>query len=177
MTIPHPPPAAQWIPPTDATRRASNSRVAIALAVLGILIATAALVIGIIDLTRPTSSGASKVSATPVAPPSFTPEQIAAAKKELCTVFQVASRSVQQDTNGTDIAVARISTTNAAGMLDAAADNPALGQSEGDAARNLAAAYRNVVALASIFDKGSPVIQSALDDANRADAAMAATCR
>jgi hypothetical protein len=140
------------------------------------LIAVAALVVGIIDLTRPSATGPSRASPAASPSPTFTPDQVASAKKDLCTTYQVAAHSVKQDTNGTDIAIARISSTNAAGMLDAAADTPALGQSERDAARNLASTYRNVVALASVFDKGSPIIQSALDDANRADAAMAAMC-
>lgn len=169
------PTPAQWTPPAEPSRPASNGRVAVALAVVG-LIAVAALVVGIIDLTRPTSSSAGKASTTASPSPTFTPDQVASAKKELCSTYQIAAHSVKQDTNGTDIAIARISSTNAAGMLDAAADSPALGQSERDAARNLASAYRNVVALASVFDKGSPVIQSALDDANRADAAMVAMC-
>ncbi|WP_141772677.1 hypothetical protein [Mycobacterium malmoense] len=177
MTIPHPPPAAQWIPPTDATRRASNSRVAIALAVLGILIATAALVIGIIDLTRPTSSGASKVSATPVAPPSFTPEQVAAAKKELCSTYQLAAHSVNVDTHSSDTALARASLVNGAAMLDAAAANPALSTNDRDAARALASAYRTSNAVSSGADPASPQYQRTIDEVNRLDDAMAAICR
>ena len=173
---PHPPPPVQWTPPpAESSRKGSSGRFAIALVVVG-LIAVAALVVGIIDLTRPTSSASGKASTTASPTPTFTPDQVANAKKDLCSTYQVAARSVKQDTNGTDIAIARISSTNAAGMLDAAADSPALGQSERDAARNLASAYRNVVALASVFDKGSSVIQSALDDANRADEAMVVIC-
>src|SRR6516165_2954407 len=120
------PPPAQWTPPGQPGGRASNGRIVIALVVVG-LIAVAALVVGIIDLTRPSSSGAGKAS-TPASPsPTFTPDQVASAKKELCSAYQVAARSVKQDTNATDVAIARVSVTNAAGMLDAATDNPALG--------------------------------------------------
>jgi hypothetical protein len=153
-----------------------NGGLAIAVAVVG-LIAVAALVVGIVGLARPTSTtGGNHVTTTSAAAATFTPDQIASAKKNLCSVYQVASRSVKQDTNGGDMALARVSLTNAGGMLDAAADNPALGGNERDAARALASAYRNVVAIGSVFDRTSPVGQASLDDANRADAAMAAMC-
>jgi hypothetical protein len=140
------------------------------------LIAVAALVVGIIGLTRPTSDTASKAS-TALGPLStFTPDQVANAKKNLCTLYQVAAKSVKQDTNGTDVALARISTTNAAGILDAAADHPALEQGDRDTAHNLAAAYRNAVAISSVFDKTSPVLQQSIDDVNRLDGMMAARC-
>src|ERR1700757_717045 len=170
------PPPAQWTPPPVAPGRpASSGRIAVALVVVG-LIAVAALVVGIIDLARPSSSASGKVSTTASPSPTFTPDQVASAKKNLCSIYQVASRSVNADTNGTDIAIARISLANAAGMVDTAADNPALGQSERDAARRLASAYHTYVALASVFDKTSPLMQNALDEANRADAAMATMC-
>ncbi|BBZ50401.1 hypothetical protein BST25_18100 [Mycobacterium heidelbergense] len=169
-----PPPTAQWTPPAVTHRPASNIGIVVALIGIG-LIAAAALVIGIIDLTRPASNGGGVVPT--VQPPStFTAKQTADAKKNLCTMYQVAARSVKEDTNGPDIAIARISLTNGAGMLDAATDNPALGQSERDAARNLAAAYRNAVAISSVFDKTSSVFQQSLDDVNRLDGIMAAIC-
>jgi hypothetical protein len=177
VTNPQPPAPAQWTPPAEPGRPASNGRVVLALVVIG-LIAVAALVVGIVDLARPNSSGNGKAASTSVTPsPTFTPDQVASAKKNLCSVYQVASRSVNADTNGTDIAIARISLTNAAGMLDMAADNLALGQSERDAARTLASAYHTYVAAASVFDKTSAIMQNALDDANRADGAMAAICQ
>jgi len=172
---PQPPPPAPWTPPAEPRRPASSGRIAVALVVIG-LIAVAALVLGLIDLARPSSSGASKASTTVAPSPTFLPDQAANAKKELCSVYQVASRSVNADTNGTDIAIARVSLTNAAGMLDTAANNPALGQSERNAARTLASAYHTYVAVASVFDKTSPIMQNALDEANRADAAMATMC-
>jgi hypothetical protein len=140
------------------------------------LIALAALVVGVIGLSRPASNGAGKGSTTAVPSPTFTAEQVANAKKNLCTMYQVAARSVKQDTNATDVALARISTTNAAGILEAAADNPALEQSDRDTAHNLAAAYRNAVAISSVFDKTSSVLQQSIDDVNRLDGLMAAKC-
>jgi hypothetical protein len=176
VTNPQPPAPAQSTPPAEPGGPASNGRVVLALVVIG-LIAVAALVVGIVDLARPNSSGASAAPTSVTPSPIFTPDQVASAKKNLCSVYQVASRSVNADTNGTDIAIARISLTNAAGMLDMAADNLALGQSERDAARTLASAYHTYVAAASVFDKTSPIMQNALDDANRADGAMATICQ
>jgi hypothetical protein len=141
------------------------------------LIAVAALVVGIIDLARPNSSASGTVSTAASPSPTFTPDQVASAKKELCTTYTIASRSVNQDTNGPDVAIARISLTNAGGMLDAAAENPAIGQNEREAARNLAAAYRAEVAISSVFDKTSSVFLQSVDDVNRLDGAMGAICR
>jgi len=170
------PPPAQWTPPGEPGGRASNGRIVIAVVVVG-LIAVAALVVGIIDLTRPTSSGAGKAS-TPASPsPTFTPDQVASAKKELCSAYQLAARSVNADTHGPDTALARISLVNGAGMLDAAAANPALTTNDRDAARALASAYRTSNAVSSDTDVASPLYQMTLDDAKRADAVMAATCR
>ncbi|WP_131805989.1 hypothetical protein [Mycobacterium alsense] len=83
---------------------------------------------------------------------------------------------MKHDTNGPDVAIARISTTNAAGILEAAADNPALEQGDRDAANNLAAGYRTAVAISSVFDKTSSVLQQSIDDVNRLDGVMAAKC-
>lgn len=176
MTIPPPPPATQWVPPTDTTRRTSSSRIAILLATVGILVATAALVIGIVDLARPASRGPGTSPAPATPSTTFTPEQAAGAKKDLCSAYQLAARSVKADTNSADTVIARISLTNAAGILDAAANNPALADGERDTARKLAAAYRTIDAISSNFDKTSPVFQQSVDEANQADAAMAALC-
>ena len=112
-----------------------------------------------------------------MAPPTYTAEQIARAMKDLCSAYDVAARSVKADTNNSDTAIARISLTNAAGMLDAAAENPALHSNARDAARALAAAYRTTNAVSSVSDNSSALFQMTIDDANRADAAMAAACR
>jgi hypothetical protein len=141
------------------------------------LIAVAALVVGIIDLARPASSAPGKVSTMPAPSPTFTPDQVASAKKELCSAYQLAARSVNADTHSSDTALARISLVNGAGMLDAAAVNPALSANDRDAARALASAYRTSNAVSSDTDVASPLYQMTLDDAKRADAVMTATCR
>ena len=107
----------------------------------------------------------------------LTPEQEASAKKELCSTYQVAARSVDADTHSSDTALARISLANAAGMLDAAAANPALSTNDRDAARALASAYWVTNAVSSVTDASSPLYQTTLDDAKRAADAMAAICR
>jgi hypothetical protein len=140
------------------------------------LIAVAALVVGIIDLTRPTSTASGKASTTASPSPTFTPDQVASAKKELCSAYQLAAHSVKADTNSADTAIARISLTNAAGILDAAANNPVLNNADRDSAHKLAAAYRTIDAVSSVFDKTSLVFQQSVDEANQADAAMAAVC-
>lgn len=163
---------------TDSPQRWSTWRLAAALAAIG-LIAVAALIVGVIDLTRTTSTTSGEVHApvSKIAPPTYTAEQVARAMKDLCSAYDVAARSVKADTNNSDTAIARISLTNAAGMLDAAAENPALRSNARDAARALAAAYRTTNAVSSVSDKASPLFQMTIDDANRADAVMAAACR
>jgi hypothetical protein len=146
------------------------------LVVIG-LIAVAALVLGVIDLARPSSSGAAKASTSAVPSLAFTPEQAANAKKELCSTYQVAARSVDADTNSPDKALARISLANAAGMINAAAANPALNANDRDAARALASSYWVTNAVSSVTDAASPLYQTTLDDAKRAADAMAAVCR
>jgi hypothetical protein len=137
----------------------------------------AALVVGVIALTRPASSSAGKATTAATPSPTFTPDQVASAKKELCTAYQLASRSVHFDTNASDKALARISLVNGAGLLDAAATNPALAANDRDAARALASAYRTSNAVSSDTDVSSPLYQMTLDDITKTDAAMAAICR
>jgi hypothetical protein len=116
-------------------------------------------------------------SASSTIAPTFTPEQVATAKKDLCSAYEVAARSVSADTNSSDRALARISLVNAAGMLDAAADNPALNTTDRETARALASAYLTSNAVSSVTDAASPLYQTTLDDAARAADAMAAICR
>ncbi|MGB9304139.1 MAG: hypothetical protein WCB92_10815 [Mycobacterium sp.] len=141
------------------------------------LIAVAALVVGIIALVRSGSNGGPTPPPPGPASPTFSPADAANAKKELCSTYEVAARSVSADSHGSDTALARISLINAAGMLDAAAANPALGASDRDAAHTLASAYRTTNAVSSVTDASSPLFQGTLDDAKRAADAMAAICR
>nr|WP_231964326.1 hypothetical protein [Mycobacterium sp. E2699] len=174
---PQPPPATQWPQPGAPGRPASNGPLSVvALVVVG-LIAVAALVVSIIALTRPAAvaTGNAPTPATPT--PTFTPDQVASAKKNLCAVYQLAARSVHFDTNVSDKALARISLVNGAGLLDAAAINPALSANDRDAARALASAYRTSNAVSSDTDASSPLYQMTLDEITKTDAAMAAICR
>jgi hypothetical protein len=107
-------------------------------ATISILLAIAAVAVSIIGLTRPTSSGAGKVSTAAGPSLTFAPDQVVNAKKELCSTYQVAARSVDADINSSDKALARISLANSVGMIDAAPANPALSANERDAARALA---------------------------------------
>ncbi|HET7073369.1 MAG TPA: hypothetical protein VFI55_04710 [Mycobacterium sp.] len=176
MMNPQPPPPAQWTPPAEPSRPTANGRIVLALVVIG-LIAVAALVVGIVDLARPNSSGASAASTSVTPSPTFTPEQIATAKKDLCSAYQLASHSVNVDTHTSDTALARISLVNGAGLLDAAAANPALRANDRNAAQALASAYRTSNAVSSDTDAASPLYQTTLDDITRTNAAMAAICR
>jgi hypothetical protein len=81
---------------------------------------------------------------------------------------------VQVDTNGSDKALARITLTNAAAMLDSAAVNTALDATQRDAAHALANAYRTTTALASGGTEAE--WQASLDDGNIKDAAMKKVC-
>jgi cell division protein FtsN len=176
VTNPYPPPAAQWTPPALSTRPSRNGGLVVALGVVA-LIAVAALVVGIIGLTRSSTNDAGKAPTATNPSPTFTPEQVASAKKELCSTYRVAARSVEADTNSPDKALARISLANAAGMIDAAANDPALNSSDREAARALASAYWVTNAVSSVTDAASPLYQSTLDDAKRAADAMATVCR
>lgn len=172
---PQPPPMAEWTPPPAPGRPRPNGGIVVGLALVG-LIAVAALVVGIIALSRPTTSSAGKAPTAATPSPTFTPDQVASAKKELCSTYQVAARSVDADTRSSDRALARISLVNAAGMIDAAAENPALNANDRDAARTLASAYWVTNAVSSVTDAASPLYQTTLDDAKRAADAMAAIC-
>jgi hypothetical protein len=140
------------------------------------LIAVAALVVGIIGLTRSSTNDAGRAPTATNPSPTFTPDQVSSAKKELCSAYQLAARSVNADTHSSDTALARISLVNGAAMLDAAAGNPALSASDRDAARALASAYRTSNAVSSVADVASPLYQMTLDDAKRADTVMAHMC-
>lgn len=175
MITPDPPSSAQWPPSAGSEQPKSNDRVIFGLALIG-FIALAALILGIIDAFGATSNRPDGGPEAPPASSSYPSDQIARAKQDLCAVYEVASRSVKEETNGDDRAMANISLTNAAAMLDAASNNPALESSERDAARTLASAYRTAVAVGSVFEKTSTVGGDALNAANRADSAMASVC-
>src|ERR1700722_11152389 len=78
------PPPSEWRYPPPPTRRGKGLPIAVAAA---IMLATAALVVGLIDLTRPSQTSAPAASsATPAATPT-TGQDTAAANHELCTAI------------------------------------------------------------------------------------------
>jgi hypothetical protein len=177
VTIPHPPTTAQWTTSTDPNRPGSNGRLTIALAVIG-LIAVAALVVGIIGLTRSTSTtGARPSPATSPAAPTYTAAEAAAAHQKLCDVYKLAAHAVQIETNGTNPALAGIATVNGAVMLEEAVNSsPAIAPGDRAAALALAEAYSNIAALGSSTGGDDPAWRSALNDANAKDSQMQVLC-
>lgn len=142
---------------------------AIALAAIAVVLGVAALIVA---LTRPTSNP-SAVSTTSTTP-SYTADQTAAARKQLCDAYKLAAHAVQIDTNGDNPAYAGIATVNAAMMLQQAVNAaPAISPSDRDAALALAAAYSKAQATASLVQtRDDPAWRSVSDEVNTKDAAM-----
>jgi hypothetical protein len=177
VTTPHPPTTAQWPTSTDPTRPGSNGRLTIALAAIG-LIAVAALVVGIIGLTRSASTtGARPSPAISPAAPTYTTAEAAAAHQKLCDVYKLAAHAVQIDTNGTNPAFAGIATVNGAVMLEEAVNvSPAIPSGDRAAALALAEAFSNAAAVASLAGGDDPAWRSAVDNVNAKDALMKKIC-
>ncbi|MGD1255988.1 hypothetical protein ACKUT9_17260 [Mycobacterium seoulense] len=162
-----PPPANQS--PNFFGQPASRSGPWLMIAVvLTAALATAALILA---LTRPTTSRSSTT-----ATPTYDAAETTTAKQKLCDTYKLAARAVQIDTNGSDKALARSATTNAAVMLDNAAADPALDAKPRDAARELAAAYLTATAKATNGVVSDSEWQAALDDVIAKDAAMKQVC-
>jgi hypothetical protein len=140
------------------------------------LLAVAALVVGIIGLTRPTSTtSASPAPASSAPTPTYTAAETAAAHQKLCDVYKLAARAVQIETHGTSPERAGIAEVNGAMMLQEAVNAaPAMTPGDRAAAIALAEAYNNVAAVASLGD--DQAWQSALSDANAKDVRMKAVC-
>jgi len=138
-----------------------------------VVAATAAVAVAalVVALTRSTDSHSSGATTTA---PTHTPAEIAAAQQQLCDTYKLAARSVEVETNGTDKALARIALSNAAGMIDDAARDPAIEAKHRDTARALAAAYRTSNALGSVATDAE--YRTALDDIVAKDAAMRQAC-
>ncbi|WP_232021845.1 hypothetical protein [Mycobacterium basiliense] len=175
----NPPPAEQWIPnypppPAPRSRTWPLTALAIIIAIVGVVLGAAALIVA---LTHPTNSN-SGGAATTTASPTYTAAETAAAHQKLCDVYKMAARAVQIETNGDDPALANISTVNGAVMLQQAANAaPALTPSDRAAALELAEAYSNSTAVAS-FAKGrdDPEWRSVSDDVIAKDTHMKAVC-
>nr|WP_231974919.1 hypothetical protein [Mycobacterium sp. E1747] len=132
--------------------------------------ATAALVLA---LTRSTTAS---TTTTTTSTPTHGPAEVAAAQQRLCGTYKLAARAVQIDTNGSDKALARTATTNAALMLENAADDPALDARHRDAARALAAAYLTATAKATSGVVPDSEWQAAINDVIAKDAPMKMLC-
>jgi len=107
------------MPSTDATQRPSRNRAAVVLATIGVLTAVTALVIGVIDLNRPASVGVvpGPTASTPVASPSFTAADEAAAKSRVCSTFEKVSKAVKVATSAPNGAEPVAASVNARAAL------------------------------------------------------------
>lgn len=76
----------------------------------------------------------------------YTDAQKNAAQANLCERFKLADDAAGTETNGSDIALARISATNAAVILESAASDPALNDKYRSAALALASSYQTMTA-------------------------------
>ncbi len=135
-------------------------------AAIGAVVAVAALIVALTN-ARP--------AATPSVP-TYTAAQTAAAQRQLCDTYKLVAHAVPVDTNGSDKALARITLTNAAAILDNAAADPALDSNDRDAARALAKTYITLTAKGSYGVATDAEWQAALDDGNVKDAAMKKIC-
>ncbi|OBI07891.1 hypothetical protein A5679_10025 [Mycobacterium scrofulaceum] len=133
-------------------------------------VAIAALILA---LTRSTTANTTMTSTTA---PARRPGEVASAQQHLCETYKLVARAVQVDTNGTDKALARIAATNAALMLENAADDSALDARQSDVARALATAYLMATAKATSGVVSDSEWQAALDDVIAKDAAMKQVC-
>ncbi|MDM4139591.1 MULTISPECIES: hypothetical protein [Mycobacterium] len=134
----------------------------------------AAVAVGalIIALTRSTSSQHPANSATAT----HTTAESLAAQQRLCETYNVAARSVQVDTNGSDKAFARIALTNSAVLLFTASNDPALDEQHRNAAQALATAYLMDTAKSSEGAATEAEFQVAVAEVNTKDAAMKRAC-
>lgn len=136
----------------------------IALAILVIALAAVALIMG---LTR-SRSGSN---------PTYSAAQKAEAKAQLCDQYLLAAHAMSIETlpDG-DIALARISMTNGALILDTAAAEPALESKYRDAARALARSYQTMAAKGTHGMSTPDQWQAAVDDTNVKDRVMKDLC-
>lgn len=95
----------------------------------------------------------------------YTAAQKSEAQTQFCSRYYLAANAARIDTTGPDPALARISTTNGALMLETAADSPALDSNFRDAALELAAAYRAMTVNGTQGMADDSQRQAILDDA------------
>jgi hypothetical protein len=161
-----PPTSGEWLRTyPNQTTTGSRTWAAIALAAIAVVVAVAALILAI---TRPKVMGPSTTA------PTYTAAETAAAQRQLCDTYKLVAQAVQVDTNANDRAIARITVTNGAAMLEIAAANPALDITHRDAARALANAYRTTIVVASGGTEAA--WHASVEDGNAKDAAMKKVC-
>ncbi|MEB3071845.1 hypothetical protein [[Mycobacterium] vasticus] len=131
---------------------------------LTLLAAVVALVVGVIALTRSTV-------------PTYTAKEKAAAKAHLCDRYVLAAHGEHiETTTPNNIALARISATNGALILETTAAAPALEPTYREAAQALAASYQTFVAIATTPVADDPRLQAAIDDSTDKDRTMKGVC-
>lgn len=151
--------------PTHPPARSRNWP-AVALGTLTTVLAVVALIVA---LARSDSGS------TPI----YTAAQKAEAKTQLCGRYKLASRALNVETGPEgdgDIALARISMTNGALLLETAAVDPALDRKYRDAAKDLAAAYQTTAALATKGMATTQQYQDAVNDSNAKNSVMKELC-
>lgn len=156
------PPPWPTPPPAPPPRRSTA-----VFAALAALLSVAALIVAIISLTR---------SADP-STPHYTAAQQADAKKRLCDSYKLAAHAEHIETNTpNNFALARLSATNGALILETAATDPALDPQYRDAARDLALTYQTLVAVATGKEGDDPELGAAINDANAKARVMHELC-
>ncbi|MGB3522171.1 MAG: hypothetical protein WBA50_11915 [Mycobacterium sp.] len=125
----------------------------------------AALVLGIVAFGHQTTEQ------TPTA------AQRTAAQATLCDRYKLAARSVQIETKSPDsVALARISLTNGAVMLETAAADPTLDASARDPAHELALWYQDLTAMGTNGVVEQTQFQDAMNAVNNRDRAPKELC-
>lgn len=109
--------------------------------------------------------------------PRYTAAQQADAKKRLCDSYKLAAHAEHIETNTpNNFALARLSATNGALILETAATDPALDPQYRDAARDLALTYQTLVAVATGREGDDPELAAVIADANAKDRVLIALC-
>lgn len=148
-------------PPPVQPRR----RLVFALMALTTLLSAAALTAAVLALANSTPD------------PTYTATQKAAAKTTMCDRYKLAARSVQIETKTPDnTALARISLTNGAVMLETAAMDPALDAAARTDAHALALAYQDLTVMGTNGVAGEAQFQAAMDAVNEKDRVMKELC-
>lgn len=109
--------------------------------------------------------------------PNHTAAEHAAAQSQLCSNYKLAAQAQSIETNiPGNTALSRISLTNGAMILRAAAANPALEPEYREAAQNLAVTYETLVAVSTAKAADDPQMRSTADDVNAKDSVLKTLC-